>query len=416
MATKLKLFNAALIELGGHTLSDTGEAVESGRILNEVYTDVIDDCLADADWNFAAVNLYPTGDTGLISPNEVGYTYGYAKPTDWVRTIVVSDDQYMVFPLTQYFDDQDIWAADTGELFIRYVSSDTGYGYDISNWPKYFRRYVELSLAERVCYRLTQDIELRKGLIALQQQAFSEAEAQNMTDAAEPRFAPTASWQSFYQQVLSEIGDPSLLTTRSGEARRALDDIYNEVLNECLASGSWNFAMETVQLDADTGVEPAFGYPEVFAKPTDWVRTIGISSDEYFTHPLLAYYDDANFLSADYTPIYFRYVSNDTGQGFDTTRWPATFRRFFELELATRVYRRLAAGSDVSDTGGRIDRYAEDRAQLLEERRDEARRKALNHDAMNEVQPKFAPQGSWNSSRGGRIGRGDRGGRNSLIG
>src|SRR5687767_10372702 len=107
---------------------------------------------------------------------------------------------------------------------------------------------------------------------------------------------------------LSDTGDPV-------KAARELTAVHDQVVAECVASGSWNFAMETVLLDADTGVTPSFGFPKVFAKPSDWVRTIGVSLDEYFAYPLTQYYDDDNFWSADNTPIYVRYVSNDTGLG-----------------------------------------------------------------------------------------------------
>ena len=112
--------------------------------------------------------------------------------------------------------------------------------------------------------------------------------------------------------------------------------------------------------------------------------------------------DDASFWSADTSPIYVRYVSNDTGLGLELTRWPAAFTRFVELELAVRSCMKLTQDKILRDE--------------LKKDRDKARLTAKNHDAMNEANPKFAPQGSWNRSRGGRSGRGDRGSRSSLTG
>ena len=207
---------------------------------------------------------------------------------------------------------------------------------------------------------------------------------------------------ALFNNALGELGHRRLADTGEGvEAGRELVAIYNQVAAECLAAGSWNFAMETIKAAADTGVEPTFGYSEVFAKPADWVRTIGVSSDEDFSTPLLHYYDDVNYWSAGVTPIYVRYVSDDTGLGMEMTRWPAMFTRFVELELADRVCMRVTQNATLKDQ--------------VAGQRDAARRKALNHDAMNEAQPKFAPMGSWNSSRGG-AGRGDRGSRGNLTG
>lgn len=203
--------------------------------------------------------------------------------------------------------------------------------------------------------------------------------------------------------ALNELGHAPLSDTGEPvEAARRMASVHSQVVEECIAAGSWNFAMETIKATADTGVTPSFGYTEVFAKPSDWVRTIGVSEDEDFALPLLQYYDDANFWSANTSPIYIRYVSDDTGLGLELTRWPATFTRFVELELAARVCKRLTQSDSL--------------AEQVKSDRDAARKRALNVDAMNENQPKFAPTGAWNSSRGGATSRGDRGSRGNLTG
>jgi len=207
---------------------------------------------------------------------------------------------------------------------------------------------------------------------------------------------------TIWNNALVAIGHRRLSDTGEAiEAGRELTAVYDTVIAECLEAGSWNFATETIRADADTGVTPEFGYTEVFAKPTDWVRTVAISGDEYFTFPLLEFYDDMTFWSADHTPIYVRYVSNDTGMGRDLTRWTASFSRFVELELAARVCFKLTQNASLTES--------------IEQKRDKARKAALNRDSMNEVNPKFPPPSGWTQARGGRSGR-DRGSRNRLTG
>lgn len=208
---------------------------------------------------------------------------------------------------------------------------------------------------------------------------------------------------SLFNAALDELGETNV--TDTGEpvvAARALVSRYDRVVADCLAAGSWNFAMETIQADADTGVTPTFGYTQVFAKPSDWVNTVAISGDPYFSIPLTQYFDDVNFWSADYSPIYVRYVSNDTGLGLDLNRWTPAFIRFVELALADRIAMKVTQGETAKQ---RIQKDLKD-----------ARMRALAADALNEPQPKFPPPGSWTMSRGGSRGSRERGNRNSLIG
>jgi hypothetical protein len=206
-----------------------------------------------------------------------------------------------------------------------------------------------------------------------------------------------------FNNCLVELGHRPLEDTGEAvEAGRLLNQVYSQVTAECLSAGSWNFAMEDASLTGDTGlISDRVGFRYGFSKPTDWVRTIGVSLDEYFSVPLIDYYDDADIWKADSTPIYVRYVSNDTGLGLDLAKWPAMFTRYVELELASRVGFKITASDSTMER--------------VEAKRDKARTRALNVDAMNEAQPKFAPPGSWTTARWGR-GGGDRGSRGSLTG
>lgn len=206
---------------------------------------------------------------------------------------------------------------------------------------------------------------------------------------------------AIYNGALVELGEGTLTsTTEDNVARYKLDVVYSDVVTECLEAGPWNFAMRTVKLDADTSITPNFGYTEVFAKPTDWLRTHGISENPDIQPPLLQYYDDVDYFSANVTPIYLRYVSNSASWGLDLTLWPRSFTRYVEVALADRACMQITQSDTRKD---KLERYTLPRA----------KRNALNKDAMNEA-TKFLPAGTWNSSRGGS--GGDRGNRNSLIG
>ena len=205
-----------------------------------------------------------------------------------------------------------------------------------------------------------------------------------------------------YNAALFEIGDRKLASlTENVEARRVLDEVYDRVLALCLEEADWNFAMRPIKITSDTGIEPNFGFTEIFAKPTDWVKTAGVSTDERFAAPLTQYNDDLNYWATDVSPIYVRYVSNDTSYGLDLTKWPPSFTRYVELSLAFRILPRLSQNKS-------------DKERLMRDVRI-AKRNAMAKDTMNDAQPKFFPASSWTLARGGG-GSNDRGNRGSLIG
>ena len=205
-----------------------------------------------------------------------------------------------------------------------------------------------------------------------------------------------------FNAALREVGDYRLTDTGERvEAARVLVGAYDEVVADCLAETSWNFAMRTVKLDADTGIEPNFGPSEIFAKPSGWIRTFAVSFDDRFQVPVIDYVDDQEYWAAESSPLYFRFTSDDTGTGMDLANWPRAFTRFVELELAHRILPRLSQNKG-------------DKERIRRDLR-EARREAKNHDAMNEAQPKFSPTSSWTGSRGRGARKRDRGNTGSLI-
>lgn len=208
---------------------------------------------------------------------------------------------------------------------------------------------------------------------------------------------------ALYNAALVVLGDRPLSSlSEATEPRRILDGYYTSVLADCLEAGMWNFAKRTVKLDADTSITPTFGPTEVFAKPSDWVRTMAISSDERMSVPLTDYIDEDTYWIADVTPIYVQYVSNDASFGFDLTNWPRSFTRYVELELAFRGCTRLTQNGAKKED--------------VERDRDRALRRAKNRDAMNENQPQYAPMGSWNSARSGGNSLRERGKTSRLTG
>lgn len=186
-------------------------------------------------------------------------------------------------------------------------------------------------------------------------------------------------------------------------ARRYLDQVWNGgAVDEMLAAGQWTHATRTQRFDAETNVDPQFGYPYAFAIPNDHIRTTGFSLDEFFEDPLLSFEKGKGYWFASATPLYARYVSNDANYGNDLSKWPANFAAYGKLYLAVGIIARLS-GARVSKTD-----LQKDMAKALT--------KAEATDSM-ELPTRFAPVGSLVRARmGGRSGGWDRGSRSRLIG
>lgn len=192
------------------------------------------------------------------------------------------------------------------------------------------------------------------------------------------------------------------------ESRRELDLVWNDNgVRYCLQRGQWTFARRASKLFADTAITPQFGYRYAFAKPTDYVNTSAVCSDEYFNSPLLQYADETGFWYADIDPIFVKYTSDDATYGNDLARWPEAFTEYVKMYFASKVCGKLSGDKE------REGAILKPRNGLL----DIALGIAKNSDMQGEP-TRFPPMGSWSRSRlGTRNGDWrDGGSRNRLIG
>lgn len=200
--------------------------------------------------------------------------------------------------------------------------------------------------------------------------------------------------------------------TEDREPRRLLDEVWaSNGVEYVLAKGQWWFAMRTIRIDYDPAIEPDFGYRRAFVKPTDWIATSAVCSDEYFRVPLTAYADEVGYWYSDTYPIYVKYVSNDSNYGANLANWPGSFVDYAAAYFAGRIIAKLGGDKSAQREAlfgppglperGLIERNLHD---------------ALKAAAM--TQPtQFVAQGNWTRARQGRrSGYNDRGNGGQLIG
>lgn len=154
MTDKLTVYNAALVDhLGERRLASLTEAREPRRVLDDLWDKEVKYCLEAACWNFA-IRAVEVASSASITPT-FGYTFAFVKPDDWLRTASLSDNERFDPPLDNYRDEVGYWWADVDPLYVTYVSNDTSYGFDLSQWPASFEEYVAARLARKGCGRIT---------------------------------------------------------------------------------------------------------------------------------------------------------------------------------------------------------------------------------------------------------------------
>lgn len=186
-----------------------------------------------------------------------------------------------------------------------------------------------------------------------------------------------------YNKALRHIGERKLSSlAENRECRRYLDDEYADTLLLCLRAGSWNWATITAQIDADDTATPDFGYQSAFPKPSDWVRTIMVSTSETLDPPLRNYVDEAGLWLANADTLYVRYVSNTLGNTLSA--WPPDYAEYVGVALARTIVSRITQNDALADR--------------IELREKLYWKKAQANDAMDQP-PQPWPLGTWTTSR-----------------
>lgn len=195
MTTQLGLYNQALLILGERRLTAIDSpATEKSQIELDVVWDngAIDYCLEQALWNFAMRSIQLSYDPDTTPP--FGLQFAFNKPTDWIRTAALCEDDHFYVPCLDYEDRADFWWSDLNELYIKYVSNDSAYGADLSLWPQSFIKFVAAYLAKEACSRIiVGDKEKRKEVEAIYRTALLDASAKDAINEA-TKFPAEGNW------------------------------------------------------------------------------------------------------------------------------------------------------------------------------------------------------------------------------
>lgn len=130
-------------------------------------------CLEESDWDFARRSAQLVYDPS-IQP-DWGYIHAFQHPPDWLRTSAIASDPYFQSALTQYNDEAGYWWADLSTLYVKYVSTDPNYGWNLSLWTEAFKQFAAAHFADKIIGSLTHDKQIQQKVAGIRQMRLTSA-------------------------------------------------------------------------------------------------------------------------------------------------------------------------------------------------------------------------------------------------
>jgi uncharacterized protein YneR len=180
MADRLAIYRAAGRLLGEQRVASLSEVSPTRTAFDDAWRETGDWLLSRGLWNFALRTVELTQDDD-IEPL-FGYQYAFSKPDDWVRTASISDDGTFREGLRDYSDEADYWYADCDPLYVRYVSDDDEYGWNVGAWRQPFAKAFATRLAFECGLPITGDKSNRNDMEALAERRLKEAKTLDAVD------------------------------------------------------------------------------------------------------------------------------------------------------------------------------------------------------------------------------------------
>jgi len=208
MASRLSIYKSALRYLGNAAgLASLGEASTARYALDDAWQEAGEYMLAKGLWNFAVRTSQLSADED-VEPL-FGYQYAFSKPADWVRTVNINTDPDFGIGFEDFADETSYWYADSDTLYVRYISNDDAYGWNIGAWRQPFAEALAAYLAFQCSLPISSDKGTRSDLFNLSKTLLTEAKT---LDAVDERvaYAPAG------RLVRSRLRRGSLSGTRRG--------------------------------------------------------------------------------------------------------------------------------------------------------------------------------------------------------
>lgn len=175
MTTLLEMYNLALANIRETSLATIGESREARYQLDLFYDTDLQWMMEAGFWKFAIRTVkidYDPNTASAFGPSRV-----FNKPTDWVKTYLVSASENLDPPLDGWLEEGGVFIADVTTIYLRYVSnSDEGFGYDMARWTARFKSAFSWRLSSSIAPKIMGASEASKaGIEAKADRALKEA-------------------------------------------------------------------------------------------------------------------------------------------------------------------------------------------------------------------------------------------------
>ena len=170
--TDIEVAQRAMVLVGMEPLSSFTEATDEALVMNTSYEDIVEDCLAQNNWNFA---------TGQIQLSRLAdapvdrWDAAYALPTEpsviQVQTVTIEDSvqQYDIYERYIYLN-----ASENDRVVLNYI-----FRVDTQYWPPAFTLWVIYRLASILALSVTRKADIARSYSQLADVQFRSAKARD---------------------------------------------------------------------------------------------------------------------------------------------------------------------------------------------------------------------------------------------
>lgn len=153
-ASQLSIYNKSLRFLEERKLANLKENREPRYYLDDEWSDAILYILAAGYWKHAMRTVEVNAEVNLTP--QFGFQFCFQKPSDWIQTYQVADNEVFEPLLRRYDDANNYWYADISPIYVKYTSNDPDFGLNMSLWTPGFVEYLSAYLAQLLVPRIKQ--------------------------------------------------------------------------------------------------------------------------------------------------------------------------------------------------------------------------------------------------------------------